>query len=176
MMRSAGLEPLEPYPGATPPWRCRHVPCGREVKPRYSSIKRGGGPCRWCAPNAPVDPDEAAALMRSAGLEPLEPYPGTDLIWRCRCTTCGTIGTPTHGSVKLGISRAWSRRRELPRTDGDQAEVEVQGFGLARLVGAGEVVREELARSQSRSVAANPPQGLCIVLILSRWWRARGKW
>ncbi|SCF73332.1 hypothetical protein GA0115254_114434 [Streptomyces sp. Ncost-T10-10d] len=148
LMRSVGLEPLEPYPGATPPWRCRHVPCGREVKPRYSYIKRGGGPCRWCAPNAPVDPDQAAALMRSAGLEPLELYPGTDMPWRCRCTTCGTIGTPTHGSVKggqggcgpcgrknagQGISRAWSRRRELPRTDGDRAAIEAKDFDLEPL-------------------------------------------
>ncbi|PKW06256.1 hypothetical protein SAMN05428944_6701 [Streptomyces sp. 1222.5] len=148
LMRSAGLEPLEPYPGATSPWRCRHVPCGREVKSRYSYIKRGGGPCRWCAPNAPVDPDQAAALMRSAGLEPLEPYPGTDIPWRCRCTTCGTIGTPTHGSVKggqggcgpcgrknagQGINRAWSRRRELPRTDGDRAAIEAEDFDLEPL-------------------------------------------
>ncbi|MER5689691.1 hypothetical protein [Streptomyces sp. NPDC002205] len=148
LMRAAGLEPLEPYPGSTSHWRCRHEACGREVKARYSNVKRRVGICRWCAPNAPVGPEEAADLMWGAGLEPLEPYPGTDFPWRCRCTTCGSVGTPTHGSIKRGqggcgpcgrkkagqgISRAKARRRELPRADGDQAAVELRDFGLAPL-------------------------------------------
>ncbi|MFF1872799.1 GIY-YIG nuclease family protein [Kitasatospora herbaricolor] len=147
-MRSVGLEPLEPYPGSMEHWRCRHGSCGREVKARYSNVKRGVGICRWCAPNAPVDPEAAAALMRSVGLMPLEPYPGTDFPWRCRCGACGTEATPTHGSIKggqggcgpcgrrkagEGISRAWGRRRTLPRKDGDQAETEVRGHELEPL-------------------------------------------
>jgi hypothetical protein len=148
LMRAAGLEPLEPYPGAMNSWRCRHQGCGREVKARYSHVKRGAGICRWCAPNAPVDSEQAAALMRAAGLEPLEPYPGTDVPWRCRCTVCGTVGAPTHGSIKRGqggcvpcgrakaghgISRAWARRREQPRSDGDQAAAQAAVFGLEPL-------------------------------------------
>ncbi|MEU8545354.1 GIY-YIG nuclease family protein [Streptomyces sp. NPDC048717] len=148
IMRAAGLEPLEPYPGAGTPWRCRHEACGREVKARYSNVKRGVGICRWCAPNAPVDAEGAAALMRTAGLEPLVPYPGTDTPWPCRCTACGATVTPTHGSIKqgqggcgpcgrkkagVGISQAWARRRELPRTDGEQAAAELQTYGLTPL-------------------------------------------
>lgn len=192
LMRSAGLEPLEPYPGATLPGLCRHVSCGREVKPRCSYTRRGGSPCRWCAHNAPVDPDQATALMRSAGLEPLEPYAGTDVPWRCRCTTCGTIGTPTHGSVKRGqggcgpcgrknagrgISRAWSRRRELPRTDGDPAAAEAKDFDLepaAVLPGTERAVtlppprlrprrRDQVEQPQAR------PSGLPVLLSLPGW-------
>lgn len=33
IMRAAGLEPLEPYPGSAAPWRCRHTACGREAPP-----------------------------------------------------------------------------------------------------------------------------------------------
>ncbi|MEU6621970.1 GIY-YIG nuclease family protein [Streptomyces litmocidini] len=147
-MRAAGLEPLEPYPGAMNHWSCRHEACGQEVKARYSNVKRGVGICRWCAPNAPVDPEQAADLMRASGMEPLVPYPGTDSPWQCRCTACGTIGTPTHGSIKRGqggcqpcgrkqagqgISRAKARRRAQPRADGDQASKEIQKFDLEPL-------------------------------------------
>lgn len=127
LMRSAGLEPLELYPTATPPWRCRHVPCGREVKERYSYIRRGGGPCRWCAPNAPVDPDLAVALMRSAVPNHWSPIrhrhplavPPHNLrhdrnahswVGQGRTRDRGPCGRKNAGR---GISRAWSRRREL---------------------------------------------------------------
>lgn len=34
--------------------------------------------------------DEAVALMRKTGFEPLEPYPGmADRRWRVRCRMCG---------------------------------------------------------------------------------------
>lgn len=148
LMRAAGLEPLDPYPGAMSHWRCRHQACGREVKARYSNVKRGVGICRWCAPNAPVEPEEAAALMRSAGLEPLKPYCGTDIPWPCRCTACGATVTPTHSSIKqgqggcwpcsrkkagVGISQAWARRRDLPRADGGPAAAELQTYDLTPL-------------------------------------------
>jgi hypothetical protein len=47
-MLDAGLEPLEPYLGNKKPWRSRHL-CGRIVSPRYNSIHRGQGGCRFCA-------------------------------------------------------------------------------------------------------------------------------
>ncbi|MFD6967418.1 hypothetical protein [Streptomyces sp. NPDC059949] len=102
VMRGAGLEPLEPYPGSDRHWRCRHLSCGREVTPTYIRINSGAGPCRWCAPNAPVDPDLAAADMRAAGLEPLVPYPGVDTPWPVLCLACGTQNTPTLGSIRRG--------------------------------------------------------------------------
>ncbi|MGW1747284.1 hypothetical protein ACWCRD_17085 [Streptomyces sp. NPDC002092] len=46
-------------------------------------------------------PEEAVTLMRAAGLEPLEPCPGTDTPWRCRCTTCGTIANPARATQLL---------------------------------------------------------------------------
>ncbi len=101
-MRAAGLEPLEDYPGARSPWRCRCEKCGNEVSPILSNIRRGRGGCKICAPNAPVDPAVAVAEMRAAGLEPLEDYPGTGIPWRCRCEKCGNEVSPVLSSIRNG--------------------------------------------------------------------------
>ena len=102
IMTAAGLTPLVPYPGALKPWRCSCNNCGEEVAPWYASVQQGQGGCRFCAPNAPVDPDEAAEVMQRAGLEPLEPYPGSNLPWRCRCGACEREVTPTYSSIRNG--------------------------------------------------------------------------
>lgn len=104
IMRGAGLEPLEPYPGGRVPWRCRHTACGREVTPRLSNVTKGQGGCVHCSGRARIDPEAAAAVMRAAGLEPLEPYPGTAFPWKSRCTGCGAIVSPRLGSL-TGKSR-----------------------------------------------------------------------
>jgi hypothetical protein len=51
-MRAAGLDPQEPYPGAGYPWPSIHLPCGRRVAPRLSSVRRGSNGCRSCANRA----------------------------------------------------------------------------------------------------------------------------
>ncbi|MDB4872467.1 MAG: hypothetical protein JWL97_3471 [Gemmatimonadales bacterium] len=50
-MLVAQLEPLEPYPGAHQPWRCRCLKpgCGTIGSPRLISIRAGQGGCRSCA-------------------------------------------------------------------------------------------------------------------------------
>ena len=48
-MRTDGYEPLEDYPGASKPWRCRHRPCGKEVRARLEKIRAGEGCCAHCA-------------------------------------------------------------------------------------------------------------------------------
>jgi hypothetical protein len=47
--------------------------------------------------------NEAAAVMRAAGYEPLEDYPGRNRIpWRCRCMRCGAERTPILSNVIKG--------------------------------------------------------------------------
>jgi recombinational DNA repair protein (RecF pathway) len=101
VMRGAGLEPLEPYPGSKTPWRCRCTTCGREVAPRYNPIQQGRGGCPYCAGTA-TDAQTAVAVMRAAALEPLEPYPGSQTSWRCRCQMCGREVTPNYHNVRAG--------------------------------------------------------------------------
>lgn len=111
MMREAGLEPLVPYPGSARPWKCTCTRCNREVSPQYRHIKAGQKGCKDCgyATRGPVGPAkrwtdrEAAAVMRRAGLEPIEVYPGTMVApWACRCATCGAVGRPRLSVILRG--------------------------------------------------------------------------
>ncbi|MFB7467079.1 hypothetical protein ACFCZ1_26890 [Streptomyces sp. NPDC056224] len=85
LMRANGFEPLDPYPGASVAWRCRCTTCGKESRPMYSGVKGRRYGCGHCARSAPLDPQDCATEMRSHGFEPLEPYPGSDKRWLCRC-------------------------------------------------------------------------------------------
>lgn len=112
-MRAAGFEPLEPYPGdAHKPWQCRCSTCGSESLPRLNSVRRGTG-CGFCARrNRRLSPEDAVGVMRVAGFEPLEDYPGSKKPWRCRCTVCGEESTPQLSSVRKGRGcRVCSYRR-----------------------------------------------------------------
>lgn len=106
--RARGLEPLEPWPGSSSkPWQARHVACGRIVKPRLGNVAAGQGPCRECGQEATHDAlrkseDEAVVLFRTAGLEPLEPYPGVDSPWRSRHKRCGGEVAPSYTNLKRG--------------------------------------------------------------------------
>ena len=49
-MMKAGLQPIEPYPGASSKWKCKCLTCGNVVSPIYGSIQQGNGGCFYCAP------------------------------------------------------------------------------------------------------------------------------
>jgi recombinational DNA repair protein (RecF pathway) len=105
VMRSAGLEPLEPYPGSIKPWRCSCTSCGKEVRPMYNNIKKGHGGCVWCGYRKTglgtrLAHLEALQVMKSVGLTPLEPYPTQQVPWRCRCDKCGREVSPMYKTVK----------------------------------------------------------------------------
>ena len=107
VMEAAGLEPLEPYPGADVPWRCRCRSCGSDVAPRYNGVRQGRG-CQVCGKarrgvtRREGNEEEATALVIAAGLTPLVPYPGSRTPWLCRCDSCGREVTPQHSSIKQG--------------------------------------------------------------------------
>ena len=41
-----------------------------------------------------LDPEAAAAIMRSAGVEPIEPYRNSQSPWQCCCLNCGQVVNP----------------------------------------------------------------------------------
>lgn len=107
MMRAADLEPLEPYRGMLFNWKCRCLRCGSEVAPRPSHVQQGGRGCKECARRASSarekgDPEEAAEILRRAGLEPLAPYPGNKEHWLCFCITCASVLEPRLADIKRG--------------------------------------------------------------------------
>lgn len=101
-MQAVGFVPLVPFPGTNSPWLCKCVKCGKQTRPRLTHVRGRGDGCGQCARNARVEPRHAEAVMLVAGFEPLEPFPGSNSRWRCRCLECGTEISPTYYTVKAG--------------------------------------------------------------------------
>lgn len=133
VMRAAGLEPLDPFPGAHGKWRCICANCGEEVFPAYSSVKSGQGGCKPCglrasAASRKMSHDEASHVMRENGFEPLEPYPGSQKPWRCQCLSCGNevlVRRNTVATSGTGCKYCWSERRGKSRLLSEDAAVAV---------------------------------------------------
>jgi hypothetical protein len=71
-----------------------------------SSLKRGSVGCGFCSGHI-ADHGEAFAVMRAAGFEPLEPYPGANIAWTCRHAGCGLTVRPTYWTVRAGHGCRW---------------------------------------------------------------------
>jgi hypothetical protein len=107
LMRDAGLEPLEPYPGSNAKWKCKHLKCGAIVYSVHSWIVAGQGGCQKCGYvesglKGRVDEKLAMQVMKKAGLSPLTPYDGAGKPWKSRCSKCKQISSPTYSSIKGG--------------------------------------------------------------------------
>ena len=101
-MKKAGALPLEPYSGSNTPWLCRCMRCKKEITPTFGNVKNNGtNPCVYCSKKK-VHPDDAVKLMRDAGLEPLEPYPGSNTKWKCEHLKCGEIVYPMYSWIVAG--------------------------------------------------------------------------
>lgn len=102
-MRSNGFEPLEDYPGNKTKWKCRHIPCGAVVYPKYNKVQQGSlnSGCQDCSEKY-VDPNVAVKLMIEAGGIPQEPYPGAKKKWKCKCLSCGEIVDSLYSTVRDG--------------------------------------------------------------------------
>ena len=155
VMRSAGLEPLEPYRNARTPWLCRCVTCGHEITPTYGSVRVRHGGCVWCA-RSRVDPADAVAFMRSAGLAPLEPYPGSMVPWRCLCMTCEREVTPLFSNTRSGKRCAYCSEK---RVDPDDAVGVMRAAGLEPLEPYRSTNRPWLCRCMTCEREVTPTHG-----------------
>lgn len=99
----AGMVAAESYVGNGRPIRCRCVVCNRVTAVRLSNLRSGQKvACIWCAGQR-VHEDDAVALFRARGFEPLEPFPGGGRRdWLCRCIRCGNDVELQFTSVKAG--------------------------------------------------------------------------
>jgi len=107
LMYAKNLEPLEAYPGAMKPWKCKCLDCGNIIKPRYAHIQQGRKGCSFCGTKSNADKRrlpqaKAFAVARSKGFEPLEPYRGRHFAWKCKCLTCGETIAPHYAGIVTG--------------------------------------------------------------------------
>lgn len=104
LMQQNDLEPLESFQGNKHPWRAIHIPCGREVSPRYNGLKKGQGPCKYCAQVA-LDPKDAEAVFLAHDLRPLVTYPGNNRKpWKAIHIPCGNTVFPTFNVIQRNES------------------------------------------------------------------------
>ena len=130
VMVAAGLVPLTPYPGRNSrPWPCRCVTCQTVVTPCLTSVSRGAG-CNACgnrrsAESRRLDAAHATSVMTAAGLDPVEPYSGTNRPWRSRCRECGKEVSPSLTRVKNGARCGYCKRNRMDDLDAVQAMLAV---------------------------------------------------
>lgn len=125
VMRRAGVEPLEPYPGAKIGWRVRCLTCGSENRPHYSSVKQGTGACNSCAQRATAEKQRTAGYeisrtkLRKSGwdlLTSLEDYRSQKQPAEVRCLHCLNTRSGVPDSLKLAACDCQkSARRPLER-------------------------------------------------------------
>jgi hypothetical protein len=109
MINLGEVTPKVSYPGVDKRWLSECNNCGREVTPSLHAVKNHGSKgCIHCAGNAPMDPGYAETLLRRAGAEPLEPFPGRDTRWKARCLdpACGSVVYPILRSIQRNGSPA----------------------------------------------------------------------
>lgn len=107
VMQSKNLQPLESYPGAMKPWKCKCLDCGTVIMPRYAHIQQGRKGCKVCgyrknATNSRTSESTATSIMIDAGFKPLEPYKNRHHPWRSQCQKCGNVISPRLGSIIIG--------------------------------------------------------------------------
>jgi hypothetical protein len=100
-MIAAGAIPVGDYQGSIKTWECTCTTCGHTIYPSHRNVRNGCHPCVYCIGHK-VDIDIAIAAMEAAGATPLEPFPGSDDPWPCRCHKCGNVKTPRYSSIKAG--------------------------------------------------------------------------
>lgn len=66
VMRAAGLEPKEPYPGSKKRWACQCSACGAPVSAVYQRVRVHGHTCRACRQGGQTAPVDAEAVGRAA--------------------------------------------------------------------------------------------------------------
>jgi hypothetical protein len=137
VMLGASLEPLVPYGGSNKPWPCRCLVCGVQVRPRHANIAAGWGGCPTCALRSRVakrrrSEADAVAIMRAAGVEPLESYESEMTPWRSQCGACGREVAPRLNNVKRGCDACAYCSKN--KADPKEAAVVMSRAGLKPLI------------------------------------------
>lgn len=99
VFKSANLEPLEPYPGASRGWRSIHTLCGREVTPNWSYVRKYLAGCKYCAGKS-ISEIDAVSILESKGFKPVEAYPGSQAPWKMIHIKCGMEVSPRLNSLQ----------------------------------------------------------------------------
>jgi len=110
LFRKSGMEPLEPYLGASKPRMSRCLTCGKIGTPTYTTLRTGHLGCKDCGYKIVKskliglkrDLKKIEHIFSDANLEPLEEFSGANNPRRCRCLVCEKIVSPVYGNLQQG--------------------------------------------------------------------------
>ena len=134
LFRNSGMEPLEPYLGASKPRKSRCLTCGKIGTPTYTTLRTGHLGCKDCGYkivkskliSLKRDLEKIEEIFSNANLEPLEEYSGALNPRRCRCLICKKTVSPVYGNLQQGqggcIYCAAKLRGENQRTSQETAD------------------------------------------------------
>jgi hypothetical protein len=114
-MKTRGFRTLEPFPGATKPWRAECLNCKREFYSIFHSLNTKTK-CKYCS-NLAVDELELLMRLKQLKLKPLEKYKSAKTPWKCKCLVCNHIVQPTWNRIKQGrghCAYCAQRRVDIP--------------------------------------------------------------
>jgi len=120
------LEPLVPFPGTQKPWKSKCLITGKTVSPTYGKVRDFGHRCEYCS-RSKVDTEDAIAVMKNKGFEPLVPYPGNKFPWESKCLKCSRTTSPTYSSVLKGTGCKYCGKRAVDPLDAKAAMLK-RGF------------------------------------------------
>ncbi|MEU9602015.1 hypothetical protein AB0E06_35100 [Streptomyces sp. NPDC048109] len=180
VMRGAGVEPLEMFPGVDVPWRCRCLSAlcpglwmgdPADIRPRLSDARASRiSACKYCARSA-VRPERAAQRMIENGVEPLEDYASAWSSWPCVCLRCGADDiTPTYANVVLGGQGGCKHCGGRLRVPDQQAVSEMRAAGADPL----EAYPGVNERWRCRCLAADCPGPAGRIIYPRLGWVRRG--
>lgn len=118
IMETAGMQPLDPYPGRGKKWRCKCLHCGEVGYTNYNTVRRGGRGCKPCAIKTTaakkrLSAIEVESILASAELRAVGQYTSTAKPLLCECLKCGNYVAPTLADVKRGARCQYCRRTKV---------------------------------------------------------------
>jgi hypothetical protein len=115
-MNKRGFRPLEPYPGASIPWKVQCKNCKNRFSTYLYSLNSSKS-CKFCA-GVEVDVPKALKHMKKLKLQPLVPFPGATTGWKSKCLVCQRIVTPDWSHVKNRNSGcAFCSKKRVPKDE-----------------------------------------------------------
>lgn len=120
VMRRAGADPLEPYPGSRVGWRVRCFTCGSENRPHYSSVKQGTGACRRCGNRTAREKNRqgyesaTASRLQKFGFEAVGEVQSQKILVEVRCLACGKVSLKKVQDIRA-VCQCSRPRRPIPQ-------------------------------------------------------------
>jgi Zn finger protein HypA/HybF involved in hydrogenase expression len=115
VMRTRGFKTLEPYPGASKPWKVQCLVCRKFFKSVLGSLNNKSK-CKYCQGIA-VDVVDLLVRLKELKLKPLEKYQSATTPWKCKCLVCNHVVQPTWSRISSGrghCAYCSQRRVDIP--------------------------------------------------------------